>query len=99
MVASAAIVLARSLSPSAASSSGSHLRLRRRQLGVEGVQVVLELELVEKRAGRRTPVLDQQLLLLAREVELGGGHVARIDRDRAHAGRVRDEARVPGLLR
>src|SRR2546421_2913627 len=66
---------------------------------MERVQVAVEVELVEKRLGRRTPVRDQQLLLLLREVELRGGDVRRVDRDRAHARGVRDEAGVPGLLR
>src|SRR5439155_26711794 len=66
---------------------------------VERVHVVLEPEGVEERLGGFAAVADQQLLFLGWQVELGGRHVRGVDRERAHAGGVADEARVPGFLR
>ena len=63
------------------------------------VLVVGERELGEERVRGRATVVDQQVLVRGREVELRRRDRAGVDGDRPHPRRVRDEPRVPRLLR
>jgi hypothetical protein len=72
--------------------------VRRNWGGVERVHVVLELESVEELTSGPPPVVQEQLLFLLVQLEVGGANVVGVHRQRAHPGRGGDEALVPCLL-